>query len=214
MTNFKVSIDIIKSGSPNDLPKQGSASECYITFAGINPDTDDISFRKTIFAKDIYNTKTIASFTEPEVDIQSQISSLDLAIPDSPTGLLITYSIYYGTRSIDMFIGNIINNIIGISIKSIKTSIPDIPYINIEDKLKKKLDAFEKKLKTKITNSANTSTETISIEKVIDASILLDGAEHIIPLTSDIESADDSIDDLFNYIDIGDHVANIIIKKQ
>ncbi|MFA7239113.1 MAG: hypothetical protein WC091_03305 [Sulfuricellaceae bacterium] len=205
MSKYQIEMKVINSGSPNDYPCSGASSECYLSVGSISPDSQDVANVTTLFAKDICNGHTYSSF----LDAKSKKAVSVIEIDDTASSaLILSFSVYWGSRSFDKVLGLVAEKALGVAFGNIYA---EIAAGMVGDLLKEKLKVFEKKLVSKIKNDVDSFVDTIGVETIDSFDLFLANNKVTLKIRSDVDRQETFLDS--PVITAGDLVAEITFTK-
>lgn len=205
MAKFAISLKVVNSGSPNDYPCAGAASECYLAIGSISPSTPDSAIVTTLFKKEICNGGNYRDF----LDQKTEKTVDTIEIDDSPSSaLVITFSVYWGNRVADKVIKLVAEKATGVAFGKIYA---DIAAGMMGDLLKDKLKAFEKKLVSSIMKDTDSFVDTIGVELVNDFGSLVQENSFTLKILSGVDRQETFLG--VPVISAGDLVAEITFTK-
>ena len=213
MTKFNVELDVINSGSPNDLANdfsaaKGAASECYLNFGGQTITSFMLrvgEYQNNNFVNcNIKNGGTYKNF----VNLTNRnCNTNSIEIPVDDPSLIVSFSIYYGIRQFDSFVMSSIQTALAIQISPLVTGVVgNLPAI-IQQFVAKDLSAdLTNKLDIAFKNQ-KISTVCTGIGQVVGNANPL-----VIPIYSVVDLENTYPDQPI--ISKGDLVANLILTPQ
>ncbi|MGO9444524.1 MAG: hypothetical protein ACLPXB_07075 [Thiobacillaceae bacterium] len=214
MANYIIELDIINSGSPNDLnaslqPAKGAASECYINVIPStgSPTTLRVGnfVNNNISDGNVQNGGTYKNF----VDISNRnanVTSVD--IPTNDPGLSLAYSIYWGNRTFDGLIGQAITTYLSTLAGPLITSIVKVFPSFLQDLANKTISAPEQKVIDDITNSFKNIIVPIGLGQI--GPVPDSATRLVVPIRSIANTVHDQFTRL-SVIQVGDLVGNVIL---
>lgn len=205
MSKYQVEMYVKNSGSPNDYPCSGAASECYLSIGYVSSANTNTAKVTTLFAKDIGNNRTYTKFLDTHQNRETNLVEID---DSTSTALILTFSIYWGNRTLDKILTSIAEKGLGIAFGGLYT---DIAAGIVGDVLKEKLKAFEKRLTSKIQKDTGSFVDTIGIETVENFNLLVNGGKAVLEIRSDIDRQETFLD--FPVITSGEQVAKVTLTK-
>ena len=211
MTIFRVELDVMNSGSRNDIPAKGAASECYICFTPTSGDSTTLrvgNFSNNNFTDgDIKNGGTYVNF----VDIahrNANTQSIDL--PENDTNLMVGFSIYFGMRWFDALISQAVQSFLTAQAGPLITEIVGKAPTFLQDLAKNKLTAKEKSLLASFDKNVKQIVFPVGFGQF--GQINPSTTSHVIPIVSVVDVVHDDFVGL-SVIKAGDLVANLILTK-
>jgi hypothetical protein len=203
MSKYKVELKVVNSGSANDLPCKGAASESYLTLGSVSPDNPGEIEVTNLSAGDICNSGTYSAFVDIKTSKPVNIIELD----DSPgAGLVLTFSIYAGNRIMDGIIAILLEKAIGLSFSGLYAKVAANALGGLLDDI---LKTFEKKLVSQIKKGIRDFVETVAVETVTNFGTKFVNDTVTLKMFSDIDKEGNFLNDTI--IEPGDLVAEVTL---
>lgn len=206
MAQYAVELKVINSGSPNDLPCSGAASECYLSIGYFSPDSSSMVSRTTLFVNDIGNNRSYSDFVD--LNTNERVNLISLPDDDSGVALVVTLSVYWGSRLFDKLLACAAEQAIDTAFGNACSAIagPVVGWV-IKDQLK----AFEKGLTAQLKESIASIVVTVGTEVFEDLGSQMQDESVTLRIKSKIDVKKD-----FPELDVireGDLAAEVVLRR-
>ncbi len=207
MTSFNVELDVMNSGSRNDLPAKGAASECYLCFSSLGgSQTLRVGrFENNNFIDgDIKNGGTYKNF----VDITGRNANTTAINLPGNGEILVAFSIYFGSRAFDAVLSQAIHQLLSSQLTTVMSGlISKLPAL-LKKATSDLLTEEEKKLLASFDKNFNGIAVPIGFGKINQNAPA--GSPQTIPIYSAVDIFNENFINT-TVIRVGDLVANLIL---
>lgn len=207
MARFTLAMQVANSGSPNDLPCAGAASECYLAIGSVTPADPDHLTTTTLFVPKICNGRRYSAFT----DAATGTPTSTIELPDMPgAAVVLTFSVYWGSRAIDRVLIAVAERAVGVGFGGLYAQIAGVGAGLAGALIGERLEVFEKRLAGAIRRDGESFVDTIGVRVVKDFGALVQDGAATLTIRSDVDRQESFLD--MPVISTGDLVATVTLR--